>query len=72
MSASQSQKANFLQDTQNTDFLKKIIPCAHENNWLQLSFLTINDIPAAAYLNFDYDNASLYTIPAYSLINMDI
>ncbi len=59
MSSSQSQKADFLQDTQNVDFLKKIIPLARENDWLQLSFLTINGIPAASYLNFDYDGRIL-------------
>lgn len=59
MAASHTQKAHFLEDTQNVDFFKSIVPVAYENGWLQLSFLTIGEQAAAAYLNFDYGDSVL-------------
>jgi CelD/BcsL family acetyltransferase involved in cellulose biosynthesis len=56
MSASHPAKAGFLDDSQNITFFKNIVPIAHENGWLQLSFLNINEQAVAAYLNFDYNN----------------
>jgi CelD/BcsL family acetyltransferase involved in cellulose biosynthesis len=61
MASSHEQKALFLQDAQNLTFFKKIIPVAHDNGWLQLSFLTIDGQAAASYLNFVYgDRVSVY------------
>jgi CelD/BcsL family acetyltransferase involved in cellulose biosynthesis len=54
MAASHPEKAGFLDDPQNVAFFKSIIPVAYHNKWLQLAFLTINNQPAAAYLNFVY------------------
>lgn len=55
MSASQQEKAGFLDDTQNVTFFRKLIPVVHRNRWLQLSFLRINGVAAATYLNFVYN-----------------
>lgn len=54
MAASHQDKASFLSDPQNERFFKMVVPIAHQNKWLQLSFLTINGERAAAYLNFLY------------------
>lgn len=54
MAASHPEKAHFLSDPQNEDFFRKIVPVAYENGWLQMAFLTINQKPAAAYMNFTY------------------
>ena len=51
--------AKFLEDQQNLDFFKAIVPITFEKHWLQMSFLTINDEPAAAYLNFVYGDSVL-------------
>ena len=59
MAASQIDKATFLQDPQNMDFFRKVVPVVYERNWLQLSFLTINGEPTATYMNFTYQNAVL-------------
>ncbi len=56
MRTSQHEKAKFLQDEQHVAFFKSIIPLAHKAGWLNLSFLTMNDKPISAYLNFDYHN----------------
>jgi CelD/BcsL family acetyltransferase involved in cellulose biosynthesis len=55
MAASSEEKALFLQDERNTAFFRAIIPRLAEKGWLQLSFLTVEGEPAAAYLNFDYN-----------------
>lgn len=55
MASSQAEKATFLQDQQNLAFFKRIVPIAFERGWLQMSFLTINDEAAAAYINFIYN-----------------
>lgn len=54
MAASHPDKATFLQDAQNLDFFKKIVPSIYANGWLQLSFLRVNGNATAAYLNFIY------------------
>jgi len=54
MAASDPKKAIFLQNEQNVAFFRQIMPLIAANSWLQLSFLTVNGEPAAAYLNFDY------------------
>jgi CelD/BcsL family acetyltransferase involved in cellulose biosynthesis len=59
MSASHPDKASFLQDPQNENFFRKIVPIAYRNHWLQLSFLTVNGERAAAYLNFVYNGRVL-------------
>ena len=59
MAASHPDKAKFLEDPKHVVFFKSIVPCAAACGWLQLSFLTVNGKPAAAYLNFDYDNRIL-------------
>lgn len=59
MSASQHEKAGFLQDAQNVMFFRKLIPVVHQNGWLQLSFLRVNGIAAATYLNFVYNRRVL-------------
>ena len=59
MASSQYEKAKFLEDQQNLDFFKAIVPITFQKGWLQLSFLTINDEPAAAYLNFVYGESVL-------------
>ena len=59
MGSSQYEKAKFLEDQQNLDFFKAIVPITFQKHWLQLSFLLINDEPAAAYLNFVYGDSVL-------------
>jgi CelD/BcsL family acetyltransferase involved in cellulose biosynthesis len=59
MAASHPSKATFLQDPQNMAFFQAIAPRMARCNWLQLTFLTVNDVPAAAYMNFDYGNRIL-------------
>jgi CelD/BcsL family acetyltransferase involved in cellulose biosynthesis len=59
MAASHPEKAKFLQNEQHVQFFKSIVPAAHEAGWLQLNFLEVNGEPAAAYINFDYDNRIL-------------
>ncbi len=59
MAASHPNKAQFLQDSHNRAFFRAITPRLAACGWLMLSFLTVNDQPAAAYLNFDYNNRVL-------------
>jgi CelD/BcsL family acetyltransferase involved in cellulose biosynthesis len=56
MRASHPEKAKFMDDPKNALFFRDIVPKMAASGWLQLAFLTVNDVPAAAYLNFDYDN----------------
>jgi CelD/BcsL family acetyltransferase involved in cellulose biosynthesis len=56
MRASHPEKAKFMDDPKNAAFFRAIVPIVAERGWLQLAFLTVNGNPAAAYLNFDYDN----------------
>jgi len=59
MRASHPEKAAFLDEVENKHFFEAIAPLMFENGWLQLAFLTIDDKPAATYLNFDYNNQVL-------------
>ena len=59
MALSHSQKAVFLQDIQNVDFFRKMVPIIFRNGWLQMSFMTIGGQASAAYLNFVYGNQVL-------------
>jgi CelD/BcsL family acetyltransferase involved in cellulose biosynthesis len=54
MAASDPEKADFLQDDNNQRFFQSITAIMLERGWLQLSFLTVEGMRAAAYLNFDY------------------
>lgn len=59
MAASSADKAKFLDDPQNWAFFEMVVPVMAARGWLQLAFLTVGDIPAAAYLNFEYNNRVL-------------
>ncbi|MBZ0301219.1 MAG: GNAT family N-acetyltransferase [Anaerolineae bacterium] len=59
MAASDSHKAEFLEDSQNATFFKQIAPVMDQKGWLQLCFLKVNGERAAAYLNFDYNHQIL-------------
>ncbi len=59
MAASHPDKQRFLDDPQNMAFFQAIAPRMARCNWLQLSFLTVNGVPAAGYMNFDYGNRIL-------------
>jgi CelD/BcsL family acetyltransferase involved in cellulose biosynthesis len=54
MADSAPYKAKFLQDPQNADFFRRVMPVMAEKGWLHLIFLTVNGERAAAYLDFDY------------------
>jgi CelD/BcsL family acetyltransferase involved in cellulose biosynthesis len=56
MAASDPEKERFLQDESNLRFFQAIVPLLQERGWLQLSFLTIGEERAAAYINFVYEN----------------
>ena len=56
MAASDPEKERFLQDDSNLRFFQSIVPLLQERGWLQLSFLTIGEERAAAYINFVYEN----------------
>lgn len=56
MAASDPEKERFLQDDKNLRFFHAVVPLLQERGWLQLSFLTIGEERAAAYINFVYDN----------------
>jgi CelD/BcsL family acetyltransferase involved in cellulose biosynthesis len=55
MAASDPEKAVFLQDEQNVQFFKELVPVTQDRGWLHLNFLTVNDEAAAAYFNFTYN-----------------
>ena len=59
MAASSEEKAQFLADETNRRFFEEIVPKVAGQGWLQLAFLTVHDVPAAAYLNFIYNNRVL-------------
>lgn len=59
MAASDENKQLFLQNEAHKAFFRHMIPLVFEKGWLRLNFLTINDEPTAAYLNFVYDNQLL-------------
>jgi CelD/BcsL family acetyltransferase involved in cellulose biosynthesis len=59
MADSSPEKAQFLQDPQNEDFFRRVMPVMAEKGWLHLIFLTVNGERAAAYLDFDYQQRIL-------------
>ncbi len=59
MAASHPAKAKFLEDPPNMAFFRAIAPITAACGWLQLTFLTVDGVPAAGYLNFDYNNRIL-------------
>lgn len=59
MARSSDEKALFLKEHPNAEFFRKVVHRMAERGWLQLAFLTVNGVEAAAYLNFDYDNRVL-------------
>ncbi len=61
MAASDPEKERFLQDAGNQRFFRAIVPLMQERGWLQLNFLTVDDAPAASYINFLYgDRVMVY------------
>ena len=48
-------KASFLTQPMISQ-MKSSAKEAYKSGWLQLVFLTVGDIKAAGYMNFDYDN----------------
>lgn len=48
-------KARFLTPAMRAQFTE-LIGAAGQNGWLQLAFLEVDHAPAAAYLNFDFNN----------------
>lgn len=59
MAASHPSKAEFLTNPHNVDFFRRMSHSVYRNGWLQLSFLTIDGVAAAAYLNFTYHDRVL-------------
>lgn len=59
MAESDDQKRQFLADERNVAFFHRFSAIALEQGWLQLAFLTVNQEPAAAYLNFVYNGELL-------------
>jgi CelD/BcsL family acetyltransferase involved in cellulose biosynthesis len=55
MMALDSQKARFLTAAMRAQF-DAVAAAAEREGWLQLAFLDVNGVPAAAYLNFDFGN----------------
>lgn len=55
MASSAPHKAEFLRDEKNVAFFRRVMPVMFACGWLQLNFLTIDGVPAATYLNFDYN-----------------
>lgn len=53
--ANNAEKADFLTESM-TSQLKSSVYRAFDKGWLQLVFLTVGDLKAAAYLNFDFNN----------------
>ncbi len=59
MRTSQPSKAEFLAIPENAAFFRAILRAAFEKNWLRLSFLHVDGVPAAAYCDFDYNGEIL-------------
>lgn len=59
MRTASTDKVEFLQNEQHVIFFKLMCKAILPQGWLQLAFLTIDGIYAAAYLNFDYNNEIL-------------
>ena len=61
MAASDPEKERFLKDAGNQRFFRAIVPLMQERGWLQLNFLTVDEAPAASYINFLYgDRVMVY------------
>ena len=61
MAASDKEKEEFLRNSSNLRFFQKIVPLLQDRGWLQMNFLTVDDIRAAAYINFVYgDRVMVY------------
>ncbi len=61
MAASDPEKERFLHDAGNQRFFRAIVPLMQARGWLQLNFLTVDDVPAASYINFLYgDRVMVY------------
>ena len=56
MRASHPEKAAFLDDPANLDFFRRVLPALAECGWLSVSMLQVDEVDAAAYLSFDYNN----------------
>lgn len=56
MAASAPEKAAFLDNPRNRRFFELMVPTMAARGWLQLAFMTVEGVPAAAYLNFVYNN----------------
>jgi len=56
---------SFGRDPKFCDFLLDISRCFAERNWLNLSFLTINDRPVASALCFEYNKTLYYYHPGF-------
>lgn len=59
MAASDPEKAEFLRNEQHVKFFKNIVPLIAEQGWLQLNFLTVDDVRVAGYINFVYGDRVL-------------
>lgn len=55
MAASQPAKAEFLAESRNLAFFRRILRLTFDKGWLRLSFLYVNGTPVAAYCDFDYN-----------------
>jgi CelD/BcsL family acetyltransferase involved in cellulose biosynthesis len=59
MRASHPEKAEFLKNEQHLTFFRTMVHQVARCGWLQLSFLTVNDMPVSTYMNFDFNNRIL-------------
>jgi CelD/BcsL family acetyltransferase involved in cellulose biosynthesis len=55
MRSSHPEKAQFLDNPQNAEFIRRIIRITFEKGWLKLRFLKVDGTLAATYCDFDYD-----------------
>lgn len=56
MASSDPQKEQFLQNEQHLTFFKNIMPIMRDYGWLQMSFLIVDGVHAAGYINFVYED----------------
>lgn len=59
MASSDPEKAEFLKDSKNVEFFRRIVPLTFEKGWLMLNFLTIGGEAASTYFNFVYKGQML-------------
>lgn len=67
MESSDEEKSAFLQDERNVTFFRRLAPLALANGWLHLTFLLVDDNPAAAYFSFEYRNRLLVYNSGFAL-----